>query len=399
MTRAPRYRFTPAEIAIVVEVFPTLGAKACAERLPSRSINSIRQRAWRMGLSDPKSGSAAAAIDGERVLEVRAQGLSFAKIGAQLGVCEASATNAWSKAACIAAGGTPAKRDSSGALMAREVKRMRGLMLDGRKNCEIALLMAVSASQVTHQRRRFEAELRAQRKGRTLPPPGGGAAYSGRKLSKEQRAAVQALFMEGFGTAKVSDRTGVSRSQCIRIRKRLVKRLARKGECLPGCDRDGRRKVMHQHRRRIPDEAVAALRGLLLERWPVSRAAKHLGIGGCAAYRIRDALAAELAAQGQVLPKPILPGRDRTESSRADWLPADRRRQFRLLSNDVGMAEAKRRILAEIAMAMSAAPPKRRLSFEEQLAAAAAGARIETRVALMRPPPAMTLGGVATGAL
>ena len=57
--------------------------------------------------------------------------------------------------------------------------------------------------------------------------------------------------MQGLGSKKITERTGVSNTQVGRIRNRLIKRLGRKGECLPGCDRDGRRTVQKESARFI----------------------------------------------------------------------------------------------------------------------------------------------------
>src|SRR5690606_9263367 len=146
-------------------------------------------------------------------------------------------------------------------------------------------------------------------------------AYSGVKLTRAQRQEVEALFLQGLGTIKVSERTGVSKTSCTRIRSRLVKRLKRKGETLPGCDADGVRHVQAESSRHIPEELKQALREMLLDRVPVRRAAMLLAIGGSSAYRIRDELAAELAAQGKHLPRPKLPGRARGVVPDGIWPP------------------------------------------------------------------------------
>jgi len=118
--------------------------------------------------------------------------------------------------------------------------------------------------------------------------------------------------------------------------------------------------------------------------------------------RLRDAYRAELEASGQALPMPILPGRC---APRTPWLPAERRPQFRRLSHENGIDEAKRIILAElaeerrVAAEVKAAERARPKTFEEQLALVAAGRGLVATFTPRRADPAMTLGGVATGAL
>src|SRR3546814_8534707 len=93
--------------------------------------------------------------------------------------------------------------------------------------------------------------------------------------------------------------TGVSKTVCTRIRAALVKRLARKGECLPGCDIKGRRTAQLPGLRNIHPAQVDALKRMMADGIPVRRAASMTGSGHCSAYRIRDELNNERAAQGK----------------------------------------------------------------------------------------------------
>lgn len=413
--RPPRPHWTAADYAVLEEVYPTLGAAAVAKQL-GRSIEAVHQKGWARGLKDPTLPPPAAKrrplnLEQEkRADELNREGWGCERIGKLFGVSEGTVMNALLRRRCHAAGGRPARRDANGNLLATEVKRMRALMMEGRKNVEIALLMAVSQVNVSLQRRKYEAELKERRKGKTLPPIGGGQAYSGAKVPRAKRLEVEALYMTGLGTKKVSAATGVSHTTCGRIRNRLIKRLARKGECLPGCDRAGVRHVQTGSARFIPPAAIAELRRRILDRWPVIQAARDLAIGGSSAYRIRDELAAELATRGETLPAPIRRGSGaeaRRDAQAAKWLPPGAKHiyRFRALVAEHGAAEGRRIMQAEIAAAVGAAAELQRaeaarpLSFEQQLERARAGARLEQRLILHKPAPDMTLGGIATGAL
>jgi hypothetical protein len=329
---------------------------------------------------------------------------SFARIGATFGVSEAGACNAVLIALCPRKGFTPASRDATGRLTPESIERLRWMLRKGIKPVEIQLRLALSAGRIAEERRRYNADLKARGKA-LLPPPGAGEAYSGVKLSKATRLRVEELFMEGLGAKKINERTGVSHTSILRIRTNLVKRLARKGQVLPGCDTKGRRGAAKESTRYIPQVSIDALKERLLAREPVRRAANDLGIGHSSAYRIRDGMRAELAAQGKELPAPMLPGRNAGDARRAAWLPADKLYRYRELSAEHGPAEAKELMLAEIAAEREAAREAERerrsrpRTFEEQLAAVAAGARLIARPNLTRAAPDFTLGGVATGAL
>jgi len=185
--------------------------------------------------------------------------------------------------------------------------------------------------------------------------------------------------MEGFGTAKVSERSGVSKTSCIRIRARLRRRLHRKGQSLPGCDAAGVRHIHAESARFVTDEQRQLLREMLLDRIPVRRAARELAIGGSTAYRIRDDLAAELSSAGQTLPTPRLPGRVRSHAAPEPyWPPANPKEifAFRHLLQTMAFAEAKdhwRETRREARRAERADHAHRSFSFDEQLARVAAG--------------------------
>jgi DNA invertase Pin-like site-specific DNA recombinase len=320
----------------------------------------------------------------ERAIALRAQGLAFERIGRELGICEAAAQNAILIAQCK----RPAERDENGALTAESVERLREMLRKGFKGVQIVAAMGISSSLVSHERRRYNRDLKERGK-RPLPPPGNGEKYSGARLSKEAKKAVELLYLEGFGAAKISKRTGVSHTQTERIRQRLVKRLKRKGQCLPGCDINGRRFAMKDHARAITHEQKAKFRELILNRIPVRRAAKICGIGGSSAYRIRDAIKAEL---GSGVPAPKLPGRVsklRAELLYAQAIPDEHLWRFRVLVREHGETEARRILRAEMAEA------RRNETFEQKLQ------RADLKIApAFNPRKAdydFTLGGIASG--
>lgn len=177
----------------------------------------------------------------------------------------------------------------------------------------------------------------------------------------------------------------------------MVRRLARKGQSLPGCDERGTRHTQAESARFITDEQRAELRKLLLAGWPCSRAARFTVVGGSSAYRIRDELAAELARDGQPPLQPRFPGKSRDGLTVSPYWPPTGVKQiyaFRQLLATMSFDEAK----AEWRQARrdEATRPK---TFEEQLAAVRAGAKIAERQPIRKADPTYTLGGVATGAL
>ncbi|MGD9811019.1 MAG: hypothetical protein AB7U35_06735, partial [Sphingobium sp.] len=303
---------------------------------------------------------------------------SFSAIGRHFGICEASACNAVTMALCVRRGHRPAQRDQHGRLTAEGIQRLRYALKKGYKGIDIQLHLGVSAACVSEQRRRYNRELLARGKA-PLPPPGGGQAYSGVKVPPAKRKQVEELFLKGLGTQKIAERTGVSRTSCTRIRTRLIRRLHRKGETLPGCDAAGTRHVHAESARFVTDEQKLLLRAMQLDRIPVQRAARELVIGASSAYRLRDAFAAELAGEGHVLPPPRRPGRVRHMPARnSSWPPASPQEiyAFRRLLATMGFAEAKAHwqdTRREAARAAREAAATRKLTFEEQLARVATG--------------------------
>lgn len=381
--KAPAW--TSQEIAILRDVFPREGVNGAAEALADRSWTAINLMASKLGLRSPVVGDAPKPrLQGAQLEEAirlrEEENWSFARIGATFGVAEASACNAVLIALCPRKGFTPAQRDCHGRLTEEGLERVRLALRKGLKGVDIQLRLGVSASCVAEQRRRYDRDLKARGKA-PLPPPGGGTAYSGVRVSRAKVTEVEALFMDGLGTGKIADRTGVSRTSCTRIRNRLIKKLKRKGECLPGCDGTGIRRVVIESAGAIPPSQIAALRTLLLNRVPVRRAAMMVALGGAMAYRIRDQLAAELADRGERLPRPILPGRVAMTAVDPNWPPNGPAEIYRFRAMLVALPfdDAKSAWIAERAEAARAEQEARRAearrpkTFEEQLAAVAAG--------------------------
>ncbi|MBV2150071.1 hypothetical protein KRZ98_17650 [Sphingobium sp. AS12] len=381
MTAHKAARWSARELATLSAYYPAEG-RSVATRLPGRSAHAIQVKAHKLGLKTTHTNPAPKArLRGdalEEAIRLRdAERWSFAAIGRQFGICEASASNAVLIALCARRRYRPAERDRKGRLTPLGIERLRYALKKGLKGVDIQLRLGVSAACVSEQRRRYDRELISRGKA-PLPPPGGGEAYSGAKLSSAQRKQVEDLFMLGLGTAKVSERAGVSKTSCIRIRQRLVRRLRRKGEKLPGCDTAGVRHVHAESTRFVTDEQKDLLRAMLLDRVPVRRAALELAIGGSTAYRIRDQLATELTSEGQALPSPRLPGRARPKANDPFWPPANPREiyAFRKLLGTMSFAEAKAHwqdTLRETRIAEQQAKPNAPLTFEEQLAKVASG--------------------------
>jgi len=405
----PGIAWTAAELRILTDTFPVEGAQACVDRLPGRGLLAIKQRARKAGLKDPTLPPPAAlrqplaGQDLDRALELRDAGWSYARIGKACGVCESTATNALMIVQCRRAGYTPARRDALGSLLPAEIERLRAMMRAGLRGTDIQIRMGISASCVSNQRRRYAAELKKRRM-QPLPPPGRGEAYSGRKLPKETRQQIVDLLMTGLGAPKIALSTGVSKSHIQRIRRRLIARLRRRGETLPGCDYKGVRHEQFGSAARIPAEAIAELRRRILDGEPVARAAKAVGIGGSSAYRIRDALANELRAEGKLLAKPIRLGRagDAKAARAADWLPPNMFRRYRRLCHHVGAEQARAIVEQEIAAAQIevarrlAEERARPLTFEEKLARVRRGAPIAA-VPVIRKPDPIAFAGNALG--
>lgn len=396
-------RWTAVELAILREHYPVSGLPGTQPLLPNRSWHSIYVKAHKLGLATSHRPAARLpALRGdnlEEAIRLRGEGWSFARIGAHFGCSEGGANNAIVRALAERRGGKVARRDARGCLLPDEIERLRVLLKLGAKPCEIQRSMGISASRIAEERRRYNADLKARGKA-LLPPPGGGEAYPGAKLEPSARKEVERLFLEGFGTKKVSETTGVSKTSCVRIRAKLAARLRRKGERLPGCDLDGKRHVIKDSVRRIPEESKARLRQLIMERVPVARAAKMAGIGSKSAYAIRDALNAELEARGETLPAPILPGRVSTPfhaARRAEWLRKGDFTRFRILVRKHGEEEARRILKAEYAAERERM--KREDPFAYQLERARNGAGVSVKIPLRRPDPTGTLGGIASAAM
>ena len=328
------------------EFYPSEGVD-CVEYLPGRSWHAVHMKAHKLGLKCEKETAAPVArLAGEdleqAILLRKEQGWSFARIGAKFGVSEAGANNAVMVALCPRKGFKPAERDELGRLLPEGKARLRYALKKGLKGCDIQLRLGLSAGRIAEERRRYNAELKAAGK-ITLPPPGGGVAYSGVKLTRAKKAEVEALFMQGLGTMKVAERTGVSKTSCTRIRNRLIARLKRKGEVLPGCDARGARHVQAESARFVTDEQKALLRLRLLACEPVARAARDLVIGLCTAYRLRDEFRTELEACGETLPDPVLPGSGYRRSTGAVWPPEGTQQifAFRALLTDMPFEDAK----------------------------------------------------------
>lgn len=372
-------RWTAAETAILHEKYPTGGSEAVRPLLPARSWHSIYVKAHKLGLhTRRKSPCRVSALGPEHIEEAirlrEQERWSFARIGDKFGVAESSACNAVLIALCSRRGYTPAQRDSFGHLSAEGLDRVRYALKKGLKGVDIQIRLGVSASCVAEQRRRYNREL-AERGKALLPPPGGGERYSGVKLTRQRRAEVEALYMQGLGVLKIEARTAISRTSCTRIRERLVKRLRRKGESLPGCDLRGVRHVQAHSFRHIHASQIDALRVMLFDRVPVQRAARLCAIGHCSAIKLRDELAAELLAQGKELPSPILPGRKKTGAYVDPFWPPTGPAQiyaFRQLLEHQPFDDAKAQWRKDRAADRrnEAVRPK---SFDEQLALIASG--------------------------
>lgn len=387
-------RWTAAEVATLREVYVSAGLAAALEHLPGRSWHSIYVKASKLGLKCEKLPNAPKCrLTGDRLneaIKLREQdGWSFAGIGANFGVSESAACNAVLNEQCIRGGHTPAERHPNGRLTERGLERLRWCLKKGLKGVDIQLRLGVTASCIAEQRRRYNRDLKANGNA-LLPPPGAGETYSGVKLSREKVREVETLFLDGFGTAKISGRTGVSKTSCTRIRSRLIRRLSRKGQTLTGCDATGARRVMRDHFRHVPEELLEHLRGLILDRVPVRRAAAICGIGICTAYRVRDELKAKL---GDAMPRPRLPGRVsklRAEMLYAQAIPVEHLWRFRVLVREHGEHEARHLLRAEISQA------RRNETFEEKIAR---GLKVVPAWKPSRPGYDGTLGGVATGQL
>lgn len=402
MPRPKAPRWTPAEIAILRGHYPPGGLAAVAPLLADRSLYSIKVKVARLGIRTMARNSRAPVLRGgnlEEAIRLRAEGVSFLAIGARLGCSEAGATNAIKRALAERSAQRPAQRDRYGRLLPAEIERLRVLLKRGVKPCDIQRATGISASRISHERSRYDAELRAHGKA-PLPPPGNGERYCGASLPRDAVRQVEQLFLEGYGSQKVAEKAGIGKTTAIRLRAKLVRRLRRSGESLPGCDASGKRLTFRESSRFILPEQKEQLRGLLMDRVPVSRAARIVGMGECSAYRLRD----QWRVEGTEFPPPILPGKRKLP--RSAWLPPGQRWAcfHRALAAKHGGDEAKRIIVEGIA-ALGALPgavrryaARQPLTFEQQLEKVRGGAAIVTRIESHRATPAGTLGGVSSRA-
>lgn len=374
-------RWTKEEIALLRRHYPAEG-RAVANRLPCRSVHAVHVKAHRLGLVTSSVNIApVAGLDGERLeraIHLReTEGWSFARIGRELGVCEASATNAVLIALCPRKGFTPAQRDSTGRLTQEGIDRLRLALRMGLKGVDIQLRLGLSASRIAHERRRYSADLKARGKA-PLPPPGKGEHYSGVKLSPADRKQIEDLLLQGYGTLQVHKRTGLSRTSIGRLRNRLIARLARSGRTLPGCDARGHRLAVRHSAAFITPEQEQRLVVMLRDRVPVLRAARECVIGQSAAYKIRDRL-----RETERLPPPRLPGRVPARQPSPLWPPKGIKQiyAFRELLQTMAFDEAKQHWRAQRREELNiqrqereAARSRQRSSFEAQLAAIENGA-------------------------
>jgi hypothetical protein len=385
--RAPRW--TSAEITALREVYPEHGMKAALAMLPGRSSHSIYVQASKLNIRTGHRPTRPGIYRdiAAKALEIYQRLGSYSAAAIELGVCEGTATNAVHHARNLQSGQAPLERDHNGRITAAAIDRLRRLFRKGLTHRDIQKLTGVSAATLTRERRRYEAYLK-ERGLAPIPPRNHGAAYSGNRVPASKKKEVEREFLDGFGTRKVSEATGVSKTVCTRIRNHLVARLRRKGECLPGCDFDGTRRTMRDHARHVPQESVERLKELILDRVPVRRAAKICGIGGCTAYRIRDAMKAEL---GDAMPTPRLPGRVRPlqrELMNAQAIPPEKLQRFRGLVYQQGDTEARRLLRAEISA------ERANMTFEERVAAIRDPSQI---IASFKPTKASDLGGSLVG--
>jgi hypothetical protein len=408
---ASRVKWAMAELQLLRTHFPEEGADGCARRIPGRGAYACEIRARKLGLKGPRPHNALIhRLTPEQVEEVirlhDVERLGFKPIGKRFGVCEATASNAYYAVMCARCGYRPAARDANGHLMPAEVERLRAFLRKGVRAVDIQLYMGISAGTVCNERRQYAAELKARGK-KPLPPPGNGERYSGARLQRGKKAEVEAAYLAGDATPKVARDTGVSLTQCGRIRKRLVRRLARKKQCLPNCDLDGVRRVYVGSRQHISPAQRGEVRRLLLDGTSAQRAALIVGIGGSKAYEIRRALQAELRAQGSDLPPLKRAGRGALAAARrlppgARWIffyriLADRHGEdeaIRILRDGIETLGAIARAIGHIIRLRAAA--RLRTDFDAQLAAVSRGAGLVEVRPIRRAGPERTLGGIAT---
>jgi hypothetical protein len=277
MARPKAPAWTQEELAVLTEIYPAAGLNGVADVLSERSWSAIYVMANRLRLQAPLTAAPKTKLSGPRLEEAirlrEVEGWAFARIAVHYGIAETSASNAILIALCPRKGFTPAERDDKGRLLPRGIERLRWMLKKGLKPVDIQLRLGLSAGRIAEERRRYNADLKAAGKA-LLPPPGNGERYSGARISRDVLKQVESLLLTGLGTPKVADRTGVSKVHCQRVRAKLLARLKRRGQTIPGCDANGRRVRLFENAAMIPDTAKQALRALLLDRVPVRRAAR-----------------------------------------------------------------------------------------------------------------------------
>jgi transposase len=412
---AKALEWTPAEVEVLRTVYVEQGLVAATKLLPGRNDGAIHQKAHKLGLkTKAQQFRLGSFIElAEEAWRLRhEEHLSYSSIGVELGVCESNATNAVLYAECRRSGHRPIERAPGGKLLPEGRERLRIMFRKGWTHRKIQEWTGAPATMLTRERRRYAAELKARGMA-PLPPIGGGARYSGAKIPRTVTRQVEALYLEGFGTAKVSARSGVSRTHCLRTRAKLIQRLKRKGECLPGCDSAGRRHAMRDHARRIPQSSIDRFKALIREGETVARAARLCVIGRSSADKIVKAMIAE----GFVLCTKPWRGKGRQAKQLANMpeIPGgrwgiDRYRVHvhagashlvavsRTRADWEAKLSAEREEAAQRRSKKEAEQPYSK-SFEEQLAAIERGAKLMPTFRPTRPAPDMTPGGIATAAL
>ena len=375
--RSPKC-WTKAELQTLRTEYPERGS-AITELRKNRSRQSILVMANKLGLKTSFTGPTRqpklTGQDLNTAIRLREdKHWSFARIGKHFGIAETSASNAILMEYCRRRGHTPAQRTANGRLTDQGIERIRYALKKGLKGVEISLRLGISAACVAEQRRRYAQYLRQNGKA-PLPAHGRDQHYSGRKINSTERKQIEALFLAGYGAPKISAATGISKTTCQRLRTKLIKRLRKKGQQLPGCDPQGRRTAILASTATIPAESKQLLRRLLLDRVPVSRAARIAGVGGSSAYKLRDELAMTLDVEGRKLPPPIRPGRVRPGwNTEPDWPPTGRTEfiEFRSLMQTMSFDEAKAAFKHSRRAARNAETIRPK-SFQEQLDMLATG--------------------------
>lgn len=298
--------WSPAEIKILHTVYVKEGLLAAMKAMPGRSDGSIFQKAHKLGLHTEAQGYPQGSYKdfSEQAWLLRhEEKLSYTSIGEVLGCCEANATNAVLYAECIKAGHRPIERMPGGKLAPAGRDRLRLMFRKGWTHREIQERTGTPAATLTRERKLYAAYLKANGLA-PLPPIGGGLRYSGARIPRAEARKVEQLYLEGYGTKTITRMTSVSNTHCLRTRDRLIKRLKRKGQCLPGCDEKGVRRIFKGHAAHVPTALFNELTRLVLAGETVARAADLVGIGRPTAYQHYEAIKAEAAKRGEPLPQP-----------------------------------------------------------------------------------------------